>query len=63
MHYFPLCDIDRPLCPLEEREPSNHLTALYDSKKLQGEPADDLTRAVWNAAQWSIVYARLDFPV
>jgi len=60
MHYFPFCDIDTKT--LDEREPSNHLTALYDSKKLQGEPANDLTRAVWNAAQWALVYTRLDKP-
>jgi len=61
MHYFTQCDIDRK--PTDEREPVNHLTALYDSKKLQGEPADDHTRAVWNAAQWAGVYAALDKPV
>ena len=59
MHYFPFCDIDKG-SPLNERErePVNHLTHYYDAvhPRYRGEPADPLTRAMWNAAQWTITY-------
>jgi hypothetical protein len=56
MHYFTHCNIDSK--GDSEREPMNHVTALYDGQKLQGMPADDHARALWHAADWAITYSR-----
>ena len=55
MHYFSHADIPCPTDP--EKEPMHHVTALYDGKKLQGMPEDDKVRALWHAAEWSVLYS------